>query len=114
MKITEHVSYREATKSNTAIRKGIENIPSEEQMENIKLICEKVFKPIYGDALTKVLGTLIRETKGQIKVGKKTMPYKDVLQNKQEMKTLTEIDITDFEFDPKNDALRFNRGGLAA
>ena len=75
---------------------------------------EKVFKPIYGDALTKVLGTLIRETKGQIKVGKKTMPYKDVLQNKQEMKTLTEIDITDFEFDPKNDALRFNRGGLAA
>ena len=75
---------------------------------------EKVFKPIYGDALTKVLGTLIKETKGQIKVGKKTMPYKDVLQNKQEMKTLTEIDITDFEFDPKNDALRFNRGGLAA
>ena len=75
---------------------------------------EKVFKPIYGDALTKVLNTLIRETKGQIKVGKKNMPYKDVLQNKQEMKTLTEIDITDFEFDPKNDALRFNRGGLAA
>ena len=75
---------------------------------------EKVFKPIYKDALTKVLGTLMRETKGQIKVGKKLMPYKDVLNNKTEMKTLTEIDITDFEFDPKNDALRFNRGGLAA
>jgi len=46
MKITEHVSYREATKSNTAIRKGIENIPSGEQMENIKLLCEKVFEPL--------------------------------------------------------------------
>ena len=46
MKITKHVSYREATKSNTAIRKGIENIPSGEQMENIKLLCEKVFEPL--------------------------------------------------------------------
>jgi zinc D-Ala-D-Ala carboxypeptidase len=46
MKITEHVSYKEATKSNTAIRKGIENIPSGEQMENIKLLCENVFEPL--------------------------------------------------------------------
>jgi zinc D-Ala-D-Ala carboxypeptidase len=46
MKITEHISYKEATKSNTAIRRGIENIPSGEQMENIKLLCEKVFEPL--------------------------------------------------------------------
>tara|TARA_E500000318_G_C3564680_1_gene215140 strand:+ start:430 stop:894 length:465 start_codon:yes stop_codon:yes gene_type:complete len=46
MKVTEHVSYKEATKSNTAIRKGIENIPSGEQMENIKLLCQKVFEPL--------------------------------------------------------------------
>jgi hypothetical protein len=46
MKVTEHVSYKEATKSNTAIRKGIENTPSGEQMENIKLLCEKVFEPL--------------------------------------------------------------------
>jgi zinc D-Ala-D-Ala carboxypeptidase len=46
MKISKHVSYKEATKSNTAIRKGIENIPSGEQMENIKLLCEKVFEPL--------------------------------------------------------------------
>ena len=46
MKITEHVSYREATKSNPAIRTGIENITSGEQMENIKLLCEKVFEPL--------------------------------------------------------------------
>jgi|TARA_R110002033_G_scaffold142108_1_gene180538 hypothetical protein len=46
MKVTEHVSYKEVTKSNTATRKGIENIPSGEQMENIKLLCEKVFEPL--------------------------------------------------------------------
>jgi zinc D-Ala-D-Ala carboxypeptidase len=46
MKVTEHVSYKEVTKSNTAIRRGIENIPSGEQMENIKLLCEKVFEPL--------------------------------------------------------------------
>ena len=45
MKVTEHVSYREVIKSNTAIRRGIENIPSGEQMERIKLLCEKVFEP---------------------------------------------------------------------
>ena len=46
MKVTEHVSYKEVIKSNTATRKGIENIPSGEQMENIKLLCEKVFEPL--------------------------------------------------------------------
>ena len=46
MKVTEHVSYKEVTKSNTAIRKGIENIPSGEQMENIKLLCENIFEPL--------------------------------------------------------------------
>jgi len=46
MKISEHVSYIEATKSNTAVRKGIENIPSGEQMENIKLLCDHVFEPL--------------------------------------------------------------------
>jgi len=46
MKVTEHVSYKEVTKSNTATRRGIENIPSGEQMENIKLLCEKVFEPL--------------------------------------------------------------------
>jgi len=46
MKVTEHVSYKEVIKSNTATRKGIENIPSGEQMENIKLLCENVFEPL--------------------------------------------------------------------
>ena len=42
MKITKHVTYAEATQTNT----GLENIPSGMQMENIKLLCEKVFEPL--------------------------------------------------------------------
>ena len=74
----------------------------------------RVFTPLYENAAKKVLRSLANETKGAIKVGTKQMPYRNVLENTEEMKTLIEVDITNFEFDPKNDALRFNRGGLVA
>ena len=45
-KISKHISYKEATRSNTAIRRGIENIPDVEEIENMKLIAEKVFEPL--------------------------------------------------------------------
>ena len=44
--ISKHISYKEATRSNTAIRRGIENIPDVEELENMKLIAEKVFDPL--------------------------------------------------------------------
>ena len=44
--ISKHISYREATRSNTALRRGIENIPDVEQIENMKLIAKKVFEPL--------------------------------------------------------------------
>ena len=37
-KISEHVSYKEATRSNTALRRGIDNIPDVEELEIMKLI----------------------------------------------------------------------------
>ena len=46
MRISEHVSYREATRSNTAKRRGIDNIPSVEQLDRIKVLCKKVFEPL--------------------------------------------------------------------
>ena len=45
-KISKHISYKEATRSNTALRRGIENIPDVEELENMKLIAEKVFEPL--------------------------------------------------------------------
>ena len=44
--ISEHISYKEAIRSNTALRRGIENIPDVDQLENMKVIAEKVFEPL--------------------------------------------------------------------
>jgi len=44
--ISNHISYKEATYSNTATRRGIDNIPNEEQLENMQLISEAVFEPL--------------------------------------------------------------------
>ena len=46
MKISEHISYKEATYSQTAIRNDIPNDPNEEQLERIKLAAEKLFEPL--------------------------------------------------------------------
>ena len=45
-RISKHVSYKEGTYSNTAIRRDIDNTPNEEQLTNMKLLAKKVFEPI--------------------------------------------------------------------
>ena len=44
--ISEHISYKEGTNSITAIRRGIDNVPNDEQLDNMELIAEKVFEPL--------------------------------------------------------------------
>lgn len=44
--ISEHISYAEATTSETAIRKGIKNEPDDKQLQAMKTIAEKVFEPL--------------------------------------------------------------------
>lgn len=44
--ISEHISYEEGMKSSTAIRLGIDNTPTEEILENMKLTAEKIFEPL--------------------------------------------------------------------
>lgn len=46
MKISNNLSLAEVIKSNTAIKNGIDNSPTEEHLENLKTIAEKVFQPI--------------------------------------------------------------------
>ena len=45
MKLTPNFSVRELTKSQTAERKGIDNTPTEEHIENLKLLCENILQP---------------------------------------------------------------------
>lgn len=46
MNISEHIAYEEATRSQTAVRLKIENIPSGEQIECMKIVAEKCFEPM--------------------------------------------------------------------
>ena len=45
-KISKNITYNEAVHSNTAKRKGIENIPNENQIANMMTIAEMIFRPL--------------------------------------------------------------------
>jgi zinc D-Ala-D-Ala carboxypeptidase len=46
MKISEHITFDEATLSPTAIRNGISNQPNEEQLHNMQQVAEHCFEPL--------------------------------------------------------------------
>ena len=46
MQLSENFSLLELTKSQTATRKGIENTPSPEHQENLKLLCTHILQPV--------------------------------------------------------------------
>lgn len=45
-KISEHISYKEATYSRTATRLNIENKPNAEQLANMEALAETIFEPL--------------------------------------------------------------------
>ena len=46
MKLSEHLDLSEVTRSESAKRKGISNMPTAEHIANFKLLAEKIFEPI--------------------------------------------------------------------
>ncbi len=46
MKLSKHFSLSEFTRSQTASRKGIDNIPPDEVKKRLKLLCEAVLEPV--------------------------------------------------------------------
>ena len=44
--ISKHISYKEGVRSNTATRRGIDNTPNNEQLDNMELVAEEVFEPL--------------------------------------------------------------------
>ena len=46
MQLTENFSLAELTRSSTADRLGIDNTPSDEQIRNLRAVCEHVLQPI--------------------------------------------------------------------
>ena len=46
MKLTENFSLAEMTKSETALRHGLDNTPGEEELENLRKLAENVLQPV--------------------------------------------------------------------
>jgi len=46
MNLTKNFTLEEMTKSETALRHGMDNIPGENEIGNLKLLCEKVLQPV--------------------------------------------------------------------
>ena len=46
MQLSKNFSLDEMTKSRTAIRMGLSNNPSEGEVENLRLLCERVLQPV--------------------------------------------------------------------
>ena len=46
MRLTAHFDLSEFTRSESAKREGLDNTPTSEHLENIKILCEKVLEPI--------------------------------------------------------------------
>jgi hypothetical protein len=45
-RISENISYREAIKSNTAMRKGIDNTPTSYEITNMVGVAKNIFEPL--------------------------------------------------------------------
>ena len=46
MNISKSFTLNELTKSQEATRLGIDNTPNEEQIQNLKILCEKILQPL--------------------------------------------------------------------
>jgi len=46
MILSQNFTLQELTYSDTAIRKGIDNTPNEEQIENLKLVCNNILEKV--------------------------------------------------------------------
>ena len=46
MKLSDHLSVKEVSKSNTAARRGIDNTPTVTHLEALKEVAENIFEPL--------------------------------------------------------------------
>ena len=46
VRISKHITYKEATRSTTALRLGIENTPNQYELQNMEMVAKHVFEPL--------------------------------------------------------------------
>lgn len=105
--ISKHITFNEATKSNTAIRNGIKNEPNAQELSNMKLVAEKCFEPLrewYGKPIRvnsffrcNELNTLVKGSKTSQHVEGKAIDMD--AGNKEENKKIFEWCKANIEYD---------------
>ena len=74
---------------------------------------KKALRPTYENAVKKAVNTLNSEYGNKIKVGTRNLEYKDLTQKSgKRTSAAKELDITDFNFDPATQKVRFAEGGM--
>lgn len=69
-KISEHISYTEATKSITAIKNNIDNTPDKDTLKRMKYVAKKIFEPVREHFHVKIAVTsFFRSKKLNTKIG---------------------------------------------
>ena len=69
MNLSPKVSLLSATKSDTAIRFGIDNTPNEAQLENMRRVAEKVIEPILSRFPVAFVSSFFRSEKLNKRIG---------------------------------------------
>ena len=58
-KISKHISYKEGTYSQTALRRGLDNTPNNLQLKCMKDIAEDLFEPLVNSFLGRKILNII-------------------------------------------------------
>jgi zinc D-Ala-D-Ala carboxypeptidase len=69
MRISENITLSEATKSQTAIREGIDNTPNETQLACMRLLAEKIYEPVKKACPNAFISSFFRCLLLNIKIG---------------------------------------------
>jgi hypothetical protein len=75
----------------------------------------KALRPTYVDAVRKAVNIINNDTQGQIRLGSQTLTYPDLTQTEGVRRANgLLLDISNFNFDPQTQAVRFAKGGVVS
>jgi uncharacterized protein YcbK (DUF882 family) len=88
MNLSKNFTLQELTKSDTAVRKGIDNNPNSDQIAKLQLLCENILQPVRDHFGTVVVTSGYRSPQLSVAIGVTEKPRKQFLHAfKEEGKT---------------------------
>ena len=75
-KISKHISYKEAVRSNAAKRLGVDNTPNDQQLNRMVYVAEKSFEPVREDLNARIyVSSFFRCPVVNVKIGGSTSSF---------------------------------------